>query len=55
MERDYNDLLNASTNGEIDRILGANPKLIYAIKPDILESLIQQKNSRVLKALYQTS
>jgi hypothetical protein len=41
MEIDYDDFLKGSTDKEIDRILEANPKLIYAIKSDVLESLIQ--------------
>jgi hypothetical protein len=41
MEKDYDDFLKGSTDEEIDRILEANPKLIYAIKSDIFEPLIK--------------
>jgi hypothetical protein len=41
MDKDYDDFLKGSTDEEIDRILEVNPKLIYAIKSDILQSLIQ--------------
>jgi hypothetical protein len=54
MEKDYDCFLNAREDEEINRILEANPKLIYAIKLDILELLIQQENLRTLKALRQS-
>ena len=39
---DYDQFMQAATDSQIDEILAKNPKLIYALKPEILERLIEQ-------------